>query len=75
MKIEVKDLRTDLPPVIHYPDGSVNVVLAFHNDSYYGPTNTYLPRWSVSNAVYYHKNLDKYVGWIELENIPSPEFK
>ncbi len=73
--IKISDLNTGLPPIIHYPDGSVNIVLALHNiDTYYCETNTYLPAWGISNSVYYNLHPEQYVGWIELEHVEKPKF-
>ncbi len=71
-----KDLiRTDLPPIINYPDGSVNCILALANDSYYDKTNTYFARWQTMNSIWYINNKERFFGWIELEHVPVPKFE
>ena len=73
-KITKEMLRTDLPKLIIYKDGSVNCVLALHSDSIYCESNTYIPKWTVSNVAYYLRNREMFDGWIELEEIPTPNF-
>lgn len=74
MKITKEMLRTDTPPIIEQEDGGVNCVLAYHADNAYSRTNLYMSRWTVSNTVYYNKNRDQYLGWIELEKALVPKF-
>jgi hypothetical protein len=66
--ITKNQLRTDLPTVVE-TNGYTNVVLALRKPSFYTKDNTYIPCWEVSNTVWYNKHADKYVGWIELEDI------
>lgn len=64
-------LRRDLPPIIDFPDGSCNCVLACYKRTIYDDSNTYLPRWGISNTHYYCKNVGIFEGWIELEDLVS----
>ena len=73
MKISKSQLRTDNPPIIELEDGCCNIVLACHSDNIYCETNTYIPRWTVSNTKYYNKNPDDFIGWIELEDTLLPD--
>ena len=66
-----KMLRTDLPPVINYPDGSCNSVLACWKRNY---ANTIASRWTVSNTHFYCYNVGMFEGWVELEELPSSSF-
>jgi hypothetical protein len=61
-------LRTDLPE-LRVTDGYTNVVLCLRKDSLYCESNTYIPKWDISNVAYYLNNKDDYEGWIELEDI------
>jgi len=70
--ISVAMLRRDLPPVRgNGVTGGVNCVLALHKRSIYGKDNTYIPRWTVSNTVYYRKNRKSFEGWVDLVDYPS----
>jgi len=74
--INRKDLRTDLPPIIE-TNGYTNVVLALRSRPFYYEdeiqrNNTYIPCWEVCNTVWYNRNPEMFLGWIELENI-NPE--
>lgn len=69
MKITLDMIRTDLPPIIHYKDGSVNMVLAVWKKDNYCETNQCIPRWQICNTEYYNTHPNEYDGWIELENI------
>lgn len=66
--IKRTELRTD-DPILTVTDGFTNVVLCMLKDSYYCESNTYIPKWMISNVAYYLKNKDMFEGWIELENI------
>lgn len=67
MKITKDMLITDRLPEEIDKDGYVNCVLALHNDSIYCESNTYIPKWTVSNVAYYLKNPQEFEGWIDLE--------
>lgn len=73
--IRKEDIIKDrLPDIIYAEDGGVNVVLALNSEKIYCATNTYMPRWTVVNTAYYNKNPQEFDGWIELENVPTPNF-
>ena len=61
-------LRTDLPPIIDYPDGSCNSVLVCERRRYVNPIGS---RWSVSNTHYYCQNVERFEGWMDLEHLSS----
>jgi hypothetical protein len=63
------------PERINVRDG-VNMVLALNKESLYAKdgSNAYIPRWQVSNAAYYNSNLEDFEGWIDLEDIPLPDW-
>lgn len=66
--ITKEQINKSAPPIKYSDDGSINVVLALVNpETFYCPTNTYLPAWQVVNTSWYNNNLSKYLGWIELE--------
>lgn len=71
--ISKDQLHMDLPPMIYYDNGTsenpaINVVLAYHSDSIYEEdgSNSYIPRWCISNTKYYHLHPEDFEGWIEL---------
>jgi hypothetical protein len=74
MIIKRSMLRHDLPTERCKPDGGVNCVLALRSDSQYCATNTYLPKWMTSNVAYYLAHPEEFEGYIELEDVDTPEF-
>ena len=71
MKITRDMLRTDLPSVREDKSGGCNCVLAVWRRTIYDDSNTYIPRWTISNTEYYEVNADKFEGWIDLEDLVS----
>lgn len=67
-------LNQGLPPRRTLPDGGCNVVLVLHSDKVYSRngSNSYMPKWGISNTVYYRKHPDMFEGWIDLEDVMPP---
>jgi hypothetical protein len=75
--ITVDMLKTGKAPIIEDDKGCVNMLLVLHEpeDLYCkNGSNSYIPQWSVCNSVYYNKWSHRYLGYIELESIPLPDF-
>ena len=71
MQITKEILNTGPAPEYKHNRVYATMLLALNSDVIYcfDGSNSYIPKWTVCNSEFYNLNMDKFDGWIQLEDI------